>query len=565
MKFGLSRYTLDAFWEQAAARYADRPALALVGEKPFTYAEMDGRIAALRRHLLKLGLKKGDKAAILGSGCPNWGVAFLAVTTLGAVAVPIMDEFPEADIDHIVSHSESSFLFISAPLCQSLNLDCLRHLEHVLLLDDFSSQPAGRHGESLWSHLQKIPQRIIHSAARSGDHLPSAVHEDDVAEILYTSGTTGQSKGAQLTHKNLVSNLFEGPDLLGIIDDRSVALAFLPMAHAFGSTSAFLSLLYCGTAIHYLNKKPSPKVLMKAMQDVRPHIIGAVPLIFEKIYHKQVRPLLLEKKTLGLLMKSGFGRKVVHRLAGRKVKRAMGGRLRCAIIGGASLNLEVETFLREGRIPYAVGYGLSECSPLVTFSSREKTRLGSVGHPITDVSVKIADPDPLTGVGEILVKGPNVMRGYYKNDADNRKAFTPDGWFITGDRGILDEDNYLFIKGRSKNVIVGPSGENIYPEVIEEKIKESLWVEEALVTQSHEGLIARVYPDYNAIQRQSRDGEESDLAGRVAGILETVRTEVNLKLPPSARIKKVVEQTEPFLKTPTNKIKRAAYLPEALS
>jgi long-chain acyl-CoA synthetase len=290
-----------------------------------------------------------------------------------------------------------------------------------------------------------------------------------------------------------------------------------------------------------------------------------VPLVFEKIYHKQVMPLLLEKKALRLLMKSGFGRKIVHRLAGRKVRRAMGGRLRCAIIGGASLNLEVETFLREGGIPYAVGYGLSECSPLVTFSSREKTRLGSVGHPITDVSVKIADPDPRTGVGEILIKGPNVMRGYYKNDAENRKAFTPDGWFISGDRGYLDRDNYLYIKGRSKNVIVGPSGENIYPEVIEEKIKESLWVEEALVTMTGEGLVARVYPDYNAIQCLSQDRAESDLAGQVAGILEGVRAEVNLKLPPAARVKKVIEQTEPFLKTPTNKIKRTAYLPEGVS
>jgi long-chain acyl-CoA synthetase len=561
MKFGLTRYTLDAFWDQVAARHAARPALALVGDTPFTYAEFNRRVETLRKQLVDLGLKKGDKIAILGGSCPNWGVAFLAVTTLGAVAVPIMEDFPEADIDHILAHSEATVLFISGPLFQSLNLKNLGGLALVLSLDDFSHLSPGRHAESLWAQLQKIPQRLIHPRLKPADRAPADIGEEDLAEILYTSGTTGQSKAVLLTHKNLVSNLFEGPDILGVIDDHSVALSILPLAHAFGSTSAFLSLIYCGVCIYYLSKKPSPKVLMNAMQVVRPHIIGAVPLIFEKIYHNQVLPQLMDKRALRILTRTPLGRRFVHRLIGLKIKRALGGRLRCAIIGGASLNLEVETFLREAGIPFAVGYGLSECSPLVTFSSMKDSKLGAVGHPISGVSIKIADPDPATGIGEILIKGPNVMRGYYKNDAENRKAFTRDGWFITGDRGTLDEDNYLYIKGRSKNVIVGPSGENIYPEVIEEKLKECMCVEEALVYWSEDGLAARVYPDYACLQSLSHDQDESETAGRIGRLLEAVRAEVNKRLPPAARIKKVIEQTEPFLKTPTNKIKRSSYIP----
>ncbi len=560
-KFGLSGYTLDIFFDKVVRSYADRPALAMAGELPFTYAEFGERVRNLRQGLAARGIRPGDKVAILGPGTPNWGIAFLAVTTMGAVAVPIMEDFPESDIDHILSHSDSVALFISSALHQSLNLNNLRKLAHVIRLDDFASLPEKDGDDGLWAQIQKLPKKIIRSIAKPAPAEAPGPGEDDLAEILYTSGTTGQSKGVMLTHGNLVSNLFEGPDLLGVIDRNSVALAFLPMAHAFGSTSAFLSLIYRGCAIHYLGKKPSPKVLMAAMREVRPHIIGAVPLVFEKIYHKQVLPALHEKRLLRWLARSRAGRRTVHRLVGRKIMRGFGGRLKCAIIGGSGLNPEVESFLREARIPFVVGYGLSECSPLVTFSSIPGSRMGSAGKAVTGVSVRIADPDPATGIGDILVKGPNVMKGYYKNEAETRKAFTADGWLTTGDRGSLDEDGYLFIKGRSKNVIVGPSGENIYPEVVEDRLKESPFVEEALVYWDRNELIARVYPDYGYIQCLKEGKDEPSIASNIARVLESVRAEVNGKLPPSSRVRKIVEQTEPFLKTPTNKIKRAEYIP----
>jgi long-chain acyl-CoA synthetase len=565
MKFGLSRYTLDRFFDRVVEKYADRPALASVGEKPFTFAEFGERVARLRRDLAGHGVRKGDRVAILGAGCPNWGIAFMAVTTMGAVAVPVMEDFPEADIDHILGHSEASALFISGSFLQSLNLEGLARLETVYRLEDLTPVSLEGRGEGLWAELQKIPKKIMKSISRPAPSVSDGPGEEDLAEILYTSGTTGHSKGVMLTHANLVSNLFEGPDLLGVIDENSVALAFLPMAHAFGSTSAFLSLIYRGCSIHYLGKKPSPKVLMTAMQEVRPQIIGAVPLVFEKIYHKQVLPALREKKLLAWLARNRTGRKYVHRIVGRKILKALGGRLRCAIIGGAGLNPEVETFLREGGIPFSVGYGLSECSPLVTFSSIQGSRPGSAGHAIDGVSIRIADPDPRTGIGHIRVKGPNVMKGYYRDEAGTREAFSEDGWLKTGDLGYLDGDGYLYVTGRSKNVIVGPSGENIYPEVIEERIKESPFVEEALVYFADNGLVARVYPDYTYIQGSQGAGDESALAHKISRILEGIRAEVNRKLAPASRIRKIIEHTEPFLKTPTNKIKRAEYVPDYLT
>lgn len=564
LKFGLTKYTLDHFFEKVVETYAERPALASMDEEPFTYAEFGSRVTKLRNELLSLGLKKGDKIAILGNGCPNWAIAFLSVMTMGAVAVPIMEDFPETDIDHILAHSDAAGLFISEALYQSLNLTNVGKLPHVIKLDDFSSLSRQDSGSGIWTQFQKIPQKL-RSIIRQARPAAPKPEEEDLAEILYTSGTTGQSKGVMLTHKNLVSNLFEGPDLLGVIDDRSEILAFLPLAHAFGSTSGFLSIIYCGSCIHFLGKKPSPKILMSAMKKIRPHIIGAVPLVFEKIYHKQVLPAIYKKRVLRWMCKTGRGRKLAHRMIGRKLLKAFGGRLKCVIIGGASLNFDVETFLREGGIPFSIGYGLSECSPLVTFSSIEGSKPGAVGRPIKDVSIKIADPDPKTGVGEIWVRGPNVMKGYYKAESVTLKSFTPDGWLITGDRGYVDEEGYLFIKGRSKNVIVGPSGQNIYPEVIEDKLKESLYIEEALVYSSKEGLVARVYPDYVHIQHSMSGKSETRISSDIARLLDGIRHEVNRKLPPASRIRKIIEQTEPFIKTATNKIKRAEYVPNYLT
>lgn len=563
MKFGLSRYTLDQFFENVIEKYAVNPSLALIGQKPLSYAEFGRRVQIMQDNFQKIGISKGDKVVILGPSSPNWAISFMAVTTMGAVAVPVLEGFPDSDIDHIVRHSEAAAIILSESLYQGLNLPALGQIQHIIKLDDLSlisSQDSGL--AKIWKEIQELPEKLLKTLDKSRpDKNVIQIGEDDPAEILYTSGTTGHSKGVILTHKNLVSNLFEGPDLLKVIDENSVILSILPMAHAFGSTSAFLSIIYCGASIYYLNKPPSPKVLLDAMQTVRPTILGAVPLVFEKIYHKQVVPMITGKRLLRMFTKTRQTRKLLYKLIGKKINELLGGRLDCVIIGGASLSAEVETFMKEGGIPYCCGYGLSECSPLVTFSSMEKQKAGSPGHAITDVQIKIVDPDPQSGIGEICIKGPNVMKGYFKNKEATEKAFTRDGWFISGDQGYLDKEGYLFITGRSKNVIVGPSGENIYPEVIEARLSESIFVEECIVYLLDQQLVARIYPNYAYIESLASNHDENAVATDIEKILEGVRQETNAGLPAFSRIIKIIEQQSPFVKTPTNKIKRAEYVP----
>jgi long-chain acyl-CoA synthetase len=562
MKFGLSQYTLDAFFESVIERYPSRPSLAFVGEEPFTYSEFGARVNSLKTTLHHLGIKKGNKIILLGNSSPNWAIAYMAVMTMGAVAVPILEGFPESDIDHIILHSEASGIFISENLYENLNLNNVSALKYVIKLNDFSLlSENSKNKNNLWNQLLEFPEKIIKSfdkTVRNKDL--DKIGEDDIAEILYTSGTTGHSKGVMLSHKNLVSNLFEGPDLLQVINEKSVVLSVLPLAHAFGSTSAFLSIIRCGASIYYLQKPPSPKILIEAMQLVKPTIMGAVPLIFEKIYHKQVVPTIAKTRFLRLLAKTGFTKKLLYKIIGKKIYKLLGGRLECVIIGGAGFSPEVETFMKEGGIPYCCGYGLSECSPLVTFSSMKTQKMGSSGYAISEVSLKIADSDSGTGIGEIYIKGPNVMKGYYKDEEATRKSFTNDGWFITGDRGYLDKDGFIFITGRSKNVIVGPSGENIYPEAIESKLEESIFVEETIVYQSDNQIVARVYPNYSYIDSLNSIKDDNLIASDIIDILENIRREVNARLPNFSKISKVIEQTSPFIKTPTEKIKRAEYV-----
>ncbi|MBN1154314.1 AMP-binding protein [candidate division KSB1 bacterium] len=563
MKFGLSKYTLDLFLQRIVEKYPDRPILALVGEKPFTYAGYNRKIVALRENLQGLGIRKQDKIVILGKSSPNWAIAYMAIMTMGAVAVPVLEGFPESDIEHIIKHSEAVAIFITENFHQNYNLPSLTHLKLIIKLDDLSVISGTAHPKNKITRLlHDIPEKVMRPFDRSPDkNLDEVIDEDDIAEILYTSGTTGHSKGVMLTHKNLVSNLFEGPDLLKVINSNSVVLSILPMAHGFGSTSGFLSIIYCGGCIYYLNKAPSPKVLMDAMAEVRPTIFGAVPLVFEKIYHKKVVPTISSSFLLRTLMKTAFTKRLLYKLIGKKLYKQLGGRLDCIIIGGASFSSEVELFMQQGGIPYCCGYGLSECSPLVTFSSMESQKMGSPGHAITDVQIKIIDQDPGSGIGEICVKGPNVMKGYYRDEEATLRVFTSDGWFKTGDLGYLDEDGYLFITGRSKNVIIGPSGENIYPEAIEAKLLESIFVEETLVYELEDQIVARIYPNYSYIENLKSERDENTIASDINDLLEQIRKEVNAKLPAYSKISKIIEQSSPFVTTPTNKIKRAEYVP----
>jgi long-chain acyl-CoA synthetase len=544
----LGKNSIPYFYHRIINLYPQNPAIGFVGHKPISYREMAGKVSRVRHFLEAKGkIASGDKVLLLGDNSPNWCIAFYAITTMGAVVVPVLSDFPESDINHILNHSEASAILVDDKISSSMDLSALESLLVKINLEDFTLM-----GDQI----------DILSEAPAETDLNFEIGEDDLAEILYTSGTTGHSKGVLLTHRNIVTNALGGPRALGGITQDSIILNLLPLAHAYGSTTSFLGAHSEGASLYFLDRKPSPKILMDALQKLKPSIVTGVPLIFEKIYHKRVLPELTGRIPLKILSKFSLGRKLLYRKIGHKILSSFGGRLHSFVIGGASLNREVEIFLREGQIPYAVGYGLSECSPLVSGDFYKNLKMGSVGRAAEGVRIRIDRPDKDSGVGEICVKGPNVMLGYYKNDQETEKIFTSDGWLRTGDLGYLDDDGYLFIKGRLKNVYVGPSGENIYPENVEDKLKESMYVEEALVYFDSGKMIARVYLDYEHIQQVLNVKKHTIQSGDIDKILESIKKETNSKLPHFSQINLLVEQLEPFVKTPTNKIKRILYVPE---
>ena len=550
MRFELEKLTLDKFFEKAVEKYSNNNALAVVGEQPITYKEFGEKVDEVKLLLKNIGTQKGDKILLLGDNVPNWCFAYMAVTTSGAVAVPVLVDFPEADINHIIRHSGATAAFISESIYSSLDLEPLQSFRHIYSLTDFSLLNELREKEKDSKKTKEVKNKY------------EEIKEDDLAEILYTSGTTGHSKGVMLSHKNIVSNTMAGIDTLKATKEDSIILSVLPLAHSYGCTCTFLGNIYSGSSLHFLARKPSPKILLDAMQKVRPTVLTGVPLVFEKIYHKRVLPEISQKKILRLMLRLKLGRKLLYKAAGKKILEMFGGRLEVAVIGGASLNTEVEAFLRDGGIPFTNGYGLSECSPLVSGVPQNETKIGSVGKPVQGVEVKIVEKDPKTGIGEIYVNGPNVMQGYYKNPEENEKVFDENGWLITGDRGYLDDENHLYITGRSKNIIVGPSGENIYPEVIEDKYKESPYVEEILVYEDASKIVARIYPDYDYIEKVHNEKDEAALTKEIKLIFEELRKETNQKLATFSQVNRIIEQSEPFEKTPTNKIKRMLYLPK---
>ena len=386
------------------------------------------------------------------------------------------------------------------------------------------------------------------------------VAEDDIASILYTSGTSGYSKAVMLTHKNMTSNAYAASSLAEI-KPGDVFLSILPMSHTYEFTCGFILPLLKGCRIAYAGQTPTPAILQKLCQHEKPFAIFAVPLVFEKIYKKRVLPKIENSWAISLLCKTGFGRRLVYKKIGAKLLEFFGGNLKLMGIGGAALNPEVETFLFEAKFPYVIGYGLTESAPLLSGGPLGDTTIipGSAGKPIPGVQVKIIDPDPATGIGEILARGPNVMRGYYNDEEKTKETITEDGWLHTGDIGFLDEAGNLHLRGRSKNVIVMANGENVYPEGIEHKMNAYHWVTEALIIENNGKLEAWVYPDYEFIDEQTADQPRSRRHEYLAELIETMRTEINQQLPKTSRIAKVLERREPFIKTATHKIKRYLY------
>jgi len=558
---GLFLHRVGRSPERVAYRYFERDQ----GWRVLTWREMGDRVARWRQALAGESLETGDRVAILSENQPNWGIAYFAITTMGAIAVPIFTEFVTNAIQHILRHASCKAIFVSERLLEKLK-DCQSDaLSIIIVIDDFSLVPAETRLDWIREAVRERTREFIafkDVARRLAGRSSSEVEEDDIALIIYTSGTTGHSKGVILTHKNIVFDAETTTSMVKVsTEDR--LLSILPLSHTYESTVGLVCPILFGASIFYLDKPPSARVLIAAMTAVKPTIVLSVPLVIEKVFKLRVLPELEKNALLRWLYKVPPIRVQLHRIAGKKLLAAFGGELHLMAFGGAALSPEVELFLREARFPYTVGYGLTETAPVVAGAAPEAARYRSTGPVLPGVEVKIVDPHPQTGEGEILVRGPNVMQGYYKDPERTADALTADGWFRTGDLGIFDEDNYLYIKGRLKNVIIGSSGENIYPEEIEAIINRSEYVLESLVFQSPGGqLVARVYLNYEKLESEAvgRKLSESQVGSRIQELLEELRRQVNAAMPAFARVSKVIEQTEPFEKTPTQKVKRYLYV-----
>jgi long-chain acyl-CoA synthetase len=542
------KLTICSRIQDSIRKYPSEPALSFVGESPITYGELGVRIEKLAGLLHENGIGKGDKVAIIGENSPNWGIAYLAVLAKGGITIPVLPDFHPGEIAEIVKHSETKLVFASKKQAERLTPQIKDSGLPLISLDNLRTADTGRSAD----------EAVPYSCMKDSDCL---CEEDDLAAIIYTSGTTGSSKGVMLTHRNIAWTARQSKTIEPVEKGHRF-LSILPMSHTYENTLGLIFPLSEGAVVYYLKKQTTPSVLLEAFAAVKPTHLLTVPMIIEKIFRRQVLPKFNKSVITRTLFKFKPTRIVLNRLAGKKLLKVFGGHVRFFGIGGAKLDPTIETYLQEARFPYAIGYGLTETSPLLAGSSAGKTLWQSTGTALQGVSLRIADPDPATGQGEIQAMGPNVMKGYYKNPEATAKVITPDGWFCTGDLGYIDAKGTLYIRGRIKNVIVGTNGENIYPEEIEAILNSITGVEESLVIQKQGRLVAMV--NLNLQELENKLIRLNDRAVQVTHettdeLLAEMQAFVNSRVNRFSRLQLVLVHNEPFEKTPTNKIKRYLY------
>ena len=542
-----TKMTFPSKFYETVEKHGDRNAYSFVGEQPKTYNDVSRDIQALIAFMEKNNISKGDRVAILSSNMPNWGISYFAVTFMGAVAVPVLPDFSANEVANILEHSGARVIFISSSVLNRIEGIKPGLLETVIQIEDFT----------LISHGKEYAD-FDPSAKPKGSY---ETEEDDLASIIYTSGTTGRSKGVMLTHKNIIFNAMMGRKIQWVVEtDRF--LSVLPLSHTYENTLGLLLPMLGGACVYYLRKPPTPPVLVPAMAEVKPTLMLTVPLIIEKVYFNKILPAFREKLVLRFLYKIPFFRKLLHKAAGKKLYATFGGSLKFYGIGGAKLNKTVERFLIEAKFPYAIGYGLTETAPLLAGANPSKSVYESTGPAIEGIELKINNPDNKTGEGEIWAKGPNIMKGYYKEPEMTAEVLTPDGWFKTGDLGTLDSRNNLYIRGRLKNMIVGASGENIYPEEIESVINNFRFVVESLVVQQKGKLVAMVHINMEELETKYKSLKEDmseKFEDKKEELLNELKEYVNSHVNKFSRINKVIIQPSPFQKTATLKIKRFLY------
>lgn len=556
----LKKLTIRDIFFRSRMAYSNRPALAFVGSDPISYADMAIIVRNVSGMLNTLGVKKGDKIALIGENSPNWAMAYFSITTIGAVVVPILPDFSATEMEAIIHHSESKVVFVSAKIFNQLNLDNLRGIDAFVLLNNL--EPIDEQVAKVDSSMKYTIPQIVVNVDYCDCEFPKPF-EDDLAAIIYTSGTTGRPKGVMLSHKNIVSNILSTLMIQNVTDTDRL-LSILPLSHTYECTVGFLLPMSTGASIYYLDKPPTAAVLIPAMQKIKPTMILVVPLVIEKIYKNKIKPELTATSTKRMLYNFPFTRKLMHRLAASKLKDIFGGELHFFGVGGAKLSYEVERFMFEGKFPYSIGYGMTETAPLLSGCTPKITRFRCAGYNLPGQEMKILNPNPENGEGEILVKGSNVMVGYYKEPELTESIFL-DGWLRTGDLGAFDSHGYIQIMGRSKNMILSASGENIYPEEIEALINKNEFVLESMVYEMKGKLIAKVHLNkelvenyYNGLKLSAKDWQHN-AEEKSRRVMDDIMTHVNSKVARFARLSSVVEQHEPFEKTPTQKIKRFIY------
>jgi long-chain acyl-CoA synthetase len=535
--------TLVGLLDASLEAHRARPAFTDDGGETLTYAEVAGRIARLHVLFQACQVRRGDKIALFGRNSASWATVYLATLTYGAVIVPILPDFKRDDVHHIVHHSDAVLLFAQESLAASLEPERMSGLSAAFALEGYRILFAGRDRTA----------RAAEAALASPAGEPRVVESpgSETAAIVYTSGTTGFSKGVILPHESLLVNVRYAQRHMPLVPGDTI-VSFLPLAHAFGCAFEFLFPVASGCHITFVNQVPAPQVLLKVFGRVKPRLILSIPLVLEKIYRKQIRPVL-EKPTTRLLMRlPALRRRIGARVKGR-LTAAFGGNFREIVIGGAALSPEVEGFLREIRFPVTVGYGMTECGPLISYAAWTEHRPGGVGRVIDPLEARIDSPDPRRIPGELLVRGRSVTAGYYKNPEATRAAIDEAGWLHTGDLAVFDEAGFLTLKGRTKTMLLGPSGQNIYPEEVEAKLNALPFVGESLVLEKGGRLVALVYPDLERVDAE-RIGE-ADLVRR----MEENRRLLNALLPSYAAVARIDVWPEEFEKTPTRKIKRFLY------
>jgi len=515
-----------------------------------SYKDVAKRILWLHRVFRETGIKKGATIALAGKNCSNWALVWLGTVTYGATIVPILANFSPEDTQHIINHSDAELVFISRDKFDNIDGDQLKKVRMIFALDDLSVLEDRR--EKAKSDIKGFSDHTdLHAISDKEFTIEDVCTNEDIAAIIYTSGTTGFSKGVMLPHRSLIANILVAHKNL-LFSVGAKVFAFLPLAHAYACSFDLLYPFTRGNHINFIDRIPAPKILLAAMKDLKPEVVLTVPLLIEKIYKKQLQPTI-ESPKMKVLLKLPVIRKIILKKIHDKLMLAFGGNIRELITGGAPMNAEVEEFMKLIKFPFTIGYGMTECGPLISYANWHEHRYESSGKQVDYLTIKVNSKDPERIPGEIILKGEQVFKGYYKFEEATNEVLR-DGWLYTGDIGTIDKDGFVYIRGRSKNVILGASGENIYPELVEQKLNNMPYVGESLVLERDRQLHAIVYPDFEAL-----DADHIP-EGKIPELMENNRNEVNKQLADFSRIIKIQITSEPFQKTPTQKIKRYLYI-----